>query len=167
LLTIPVAPMITGMTKHFMFHILWISILRFLYFNFFSASLLLLFILHHSPVWLMSTWCIKHLKITILKVTTGAWSNCVLCIEFCLAKAWVTGRSKFDFRQRREDFFSHLCVQTGSEAHPASWPMGTRGPFLGIKRGQGVTLTTHPHLVPSSRMNRSYISSPHKRLRGV
>jgi hypothetical protein len=34
LLTIPVAPMITGMTKHLMFHILWISILRFLYFNF-------------------------------------------------------------------------------------------------------------------------------------
>jgi hypothetical protein len=30
--------MITGITKHFMFHILWISILRFLYFNFFSAS---------------------------------------------------------------------------------------------------------------------------------
>jgi hypothetical protein len=38
LLTIPVAPMITGMTKHFMFHILRNSILRFLYFNFFSAS---------------------------------------------------------------------------------------------------------------------------------
>jgi hypothetical protein len=29
LLTIPVAPMITSMTTHFMFHILWISILRF------------------------------------------------------------------------------------------------------------------------------------------
>jgi hypothetical protein len=27
LLTIPVASMITGMTKHFIFHILWISIL--------------------------------------------------------------------------------------------------------------------------------------------
>jgi hypothetical protein len=27
LLTIPVAPMITGMTKHFMFHILWIIII--------------------------------------------------------------------------------------------------------------------------------------------
>jgi hypothetical protein len=34
LLTIPVAPMITGMTKHFMFHILWISV-RFLYFNYY------------------------------------------------------------------------------------------------------------------------------------
>jgi hypothetical protein len=46
LLTIPVAPVITGMTNHFMFHILWISILRFLYFNFFSAYLMIL--LHQS-----------------------------------------------------------------------------------------------------------------------
>jgi hypothetical protein len=44
LLTIPVAPVITGMTKHFMFHILWISILRFLYFNFFSASFCITFL---------------------------------------------------------------------------------------------------------------------------
>jgi hypothetical protein len=38
---------------------------------------------------------------------------------------------------------------------------------LGLKRGRGVTLTTHPHLVPRSRINRSYKSSPPKRLRGV
>jgi hypothetical protein len=30
--------MMTGMTKHFIFHIRWISILRFLYINSFSAS---------------------------------------------------------------------------------------------------------------------------------
>jgi hypothetical protein len=27
--------------------------------------------------------------------------------------------------------------------HPAPYPMGTRGPFPGLKRGRGVTLTTH------------------------
>jgi hypothetical protein len=43
----------------------------------------------------------------------------------------------------REDFSSSPCVQTGSEAHPASYPMGTEG----VKCGRGVTLTTHPHLV--------------------
>jgi hypothetical protein len=32
-----------------------------------------------------------------------------------------------------KDFFSSLCVQTGSGAHPASWPMSTLGPFLGDK----------------------------------
>jgi hypothetical protein len=36
--------MIAGMTKLFMFHILWISILRFLHFNFFSASFCITFL---------------------------------------------------------------------------------------------------------------------------
>jgi hypothetical protein len=52
LLTITVAPMSTGMTKHFMFHILWISVLICLYFNFFSASFCITFLsdvlLHQS-----------------------------------------------------------------------------------------------------------------------
>jgi hypothetical protein len=30
----------------------------------------------------------------------------------------------------------------------------------GLKRGRDVTLTTHPHLVPRSRISRSYTSSP-------
>jgi hypothetical protein len=32
-----------------------------------------------------------------------------------------------------KDFFSIVCVQTGSEAHPASCTMGTGGPFPGGK----------------------------------
>jgi hypothetical protein len=32
-----------------------------------------------------------------------------------------------------EDFSSSVCVQTGSETHPASYPMGTGGPFPGGK----------------------------------
>jgi hypothetical protein len=38
-----VAPMISGMTKHFMFHIRWISIFKFLYFKFFSDSFCITF----------------------------------------------------------------------------------------------------------------------------
>jgi hypothetical protein len=38
--------------------------------------------------------------------------------------------------------------------------MGTKGTSPGVKRGRDVTLTTHPHLVPRSRMSRSYTSSP-------
>jgi len=34
LVTIPVDPVITGMTKHFIFHSRWISTLTFLYFHF-------------------------------------------------------------------------------------------------------------------------------------
>jgi hypothetical protein len=66
-----------------------------------------------------------------------------------------------------KDFFSSLCVQIGSGAHPASCTMGTGGLSLGVKRGRGVTLTTHPHLVPRSRMSRSYTSTAPKRLQRV
>jgi hypothetical protein len=38
---------------------------------------------------------------------------------------------------------------------------------LGIKRGRGVTLTTHPHLVLRWRTSRSYTSSPPNPLNGV
>jgi hypothetical protein len=38
--------------------------------------------------------------------------------------------------------------------------MGTKGPFPGVKRGRGVTLTTHPHLVPRSRVSSSYTPLP-------
>jgi hypothetical protein len=59
-----------------------------------------------------------------------------------------------------KDFSSNLCVQTGSEAHPDSCTMGTGGPFAGAKRARGVTLTAHSHLLPRSRVSRSYRSSP-------
>jgi hypothetical protein len=36
-----------------------------------------------------------------------------------------------------KDFFSNICVQTGSEAHPASCTMGTGGPFPGGKTRPG------------------------------
>jgi len=40
-------------------------------------------------------------------------------------------------------------VQTGPGAHPASCTMST-GSFPGVKSGRGVTLTSHPLLVPWS-----------------
>jgi hypothetical protein len=44
-------------------------------------------------------------------------------------------------------------VQTGPGAHPASCALGT-GFFPGVKSGRGVTLTSHPLLVPWSWMGR-------------
>jgi hypothetical protein len=85
----------------------------------------------------------------------------------CLATGWTTGRSGFVPWQRRKDFSTSLCVQTGSRAYPASCIMRTGVLSPGVKRGRAVTLTTYPHLVPRSRMSRSYISSPPKRLYGV
>jgi hypothetical protein len=36
-----------------------------------------------------------------------------------------------------EDFSSSPCIQTGSGAHPASYPMGSGGPFPGGKARPG------------------------------
>jgi hypothetical protein len=77
-----------------------------------------------------------------------------------LATSWTTRRSRFDPWQRRKDFSSNMCVQTVSGVHPTSSTMGTGSPFQGLKRGRGLPLTTHPHLVSRSRMSRSYTSSP-------
>jgi hypothetical protein len=65
------------------------------------------------------------------------------------------------------DFSTSLCVQTGSGAHPASCTIDTGVPSPGVKSSRCVTLTAHPHVVQRSRMSKSYMSSPPKRLRGV
>jgi hypothetical protein len=54
-----------------------------------------------------------------------------------LATGWTTGRSRFDPRQRRKDFSSSFCVQTGSGAQPASCTMSTGGSFPGTKARPG------------------------------
>jgi len=59
-----------------------------------------------------------------------------------------------------KDFSCILCVQTGSGAHPASCTMGTGGPFPGGKARPGRDADHSPHLVPRSRMSRSYTSFP-------
>jgi hypothetical protein len=59
------------------------------------------------------------------------------------------------------NFFLHHRVQHGSGAHPASYPMGTRGSFPGVKR-QG---READHSPPSSAEVKEwvelYIHSPH------
>jgi hypothetical protein len=70
---------------------------------------------------------------------------------------WTTGvRSPAEAK----DFSSNLCVQTGSEANPASCKMGTGGPFPGGKERPGRDADHSPHLVPRSRISRGYTSSP-------
>jgi hypothetical protein len=65
------------------------------------------------------------------------------------------------------NFSLHHRVRNGSGARPASYPMGTRGSFPGGKAAGGVKLTTHLHLVPSSKNEWRYTYTPPIRLHGV
>jgi hypothetical protein len=66
-----------------------------------------------------------------------------------------------------EDFFLAPASRTalGPTQPPIQWLPGVLYP--GVKRGRGVMLTTHPHLVPRLSMNSSYTSSPPMCLHGI
>jgi hypothetical protein len=63
------------------------------------------------------------------------------------------------------DFFPYTLCPDHLWSPLSLLPSAHPGSFPGVKRGRGVTLTTHPHLVLRSRM-RSYITSPPWRLHG-
>jgi hypothetical protein len=68
----------------------------------------------------------------------------------CLATDWTTGRSGFDPRQSQEIFLL-ASVSSPLWGLPSLLYNGILGVlFSGLKRCRGVTLTTHPHLVPRS-----------------
>jgi hypothetical protein len=68
----------------------------------------------------------------------------------------LDGRSsRVRFLAGAGNFSLHHRVQNGFGAHPALYPVGTRGFFL-----WGVKLTTHLHLVPRSKNEWIYTSTP-------
>jgi hypothetical protein len=89
----------------------------------------------------------------------GSRDSSVSIMSGCGLDNWV--------RQRQENFFSILCVQTSSGAHSVSYPMGTEGPFLGGKVRPGHDADHSP---PSSAKVKNewelYLPSP-KSLHGV
>jgi hypothetical protein len=92
-----------------------------------------------------------------VSVCNWSWGSSVNTV---LTMDWATGRSGFDPRQGQKIFTCSLCVRTGSWAHPASCPMGTRCFFPGSKALPGRDPDHSPHLVSRLRMSRSYTSSP-------
>jgi hypothetical protein len=94
----------------------------------------------------------------------GSWKLSVRTVLFKSSlkpqSGWTTGRSRGDPRQKGKDFPAASASRPalGPTQPPVQLVPGVLSP--GVKRSRGVTLTTHPHLVPRSRMSRSYISSP-------
>jgi hypothetical protein len=68
-----------------------------------------------------------------------------------LTKGWTAKGSDFESRQE-QDFSCLSVVQTGSGAHPVSYPMGIGGFSPGYS-GQVVKLTTHLQLEARSRIH--------------
>jgi hypothetical protein len=54
------------------------------------------------------------------------------------------GQPAFDSRQGLEYFSFRHCVQTGSGPHPASYPVETGVPSLGVKRPERGADNSHP-----------------------
>jgi hypothetical protein len=65
---------------------------------------------------------------------------------YCLPTDWTAGvRSPAE----ATDFSSSLCIQTSSEAQPASYLMGTGGSYSKSKARPGRDADHSPRLVPS------------------
>jgi hypothetical protein len=80
-------------------------------------------------------------------------------ISVCIVTRAQDARLEFDSRQQQR-FSLRLSIQTGSEAHPASYVMapGVLSPEV---KQQSVKLTTHLHLVPRLRTRGPILSQPH------
>jgi hypothetical protein len=70
--------------------------------------------------------------------------------DHSLTTGWTIGRSGFDPRQGQRIFplASVSRPALGPTQPPVQWVPGVLSP--GVKRGRGVVLTTHRHLVPRS-----------------
>jgi hypothetical protein len=87
---------------------------------------------------------------------TGGWVGLRAGLDYRLDDQAIEVRSPAEAK----DFSSSLCVETGSRAHPVSCPLGPGGPLPRGKERTGSDADHSPHLMQSSRMSRSYISSP-------
>jgi hypothetical protein len=68
--------------------------------------------------------------------------------------------STIRFRAEAGNFSLHHCVQNGFGAHPASYPMGTRGSFPGVKRPGCEADQSPPSSTEVKEFVKLYLHSP-------
>jgi hypothetical protein len=102
-------------------------------------------------------WCVVYCYIY------RKWAHDVWAGQLSIVSGyWLDDRAiEIWYPVEAKGFFLLSCVSRpalGSTQPPVQWVPGVLSP--GLKRGRGVTLTTQPHLVPRSRMSRSYTPLP-------
>jgi hypothetical protein len=74
--------------------------------------------------------------------TTRSWDSSDNTVSDCRHPPGIRSTAEAD------NISSSLCVQIGSETHPASYPIGTGVLFPGDKERRRRDADHHPHLVP-------------------
>jgi hypothetical protein len=80
-------------------------------------------------------------------------SSIHLCLGLPLLLVEYSRGSRLRFQAVTGNFSFHHRVHNGSGAHPASYPMGTRGSFPGGKAAGAWSWPLTSKLLPSSRMH--------------
>jgi hypothetical protein len=123
-----------------------------------------------TPLYIIMAWWLGRGTTVSFHMTSSKPRHFLFTIHGChfiLSRSlsqysiWLrAGRSGFNPRHGQRIFLLAAASRPalGPTQPPTQWVPGVLSP--GVKRGRGVMLTTHPHLVPRLRMSRSYTSSP-------
>jgi hypothetical protein len=138
-----------------------------MYIRFSRFMIVLLYITHSyiglCRVCLFSSHCPS--SILVVLYNWSLYCNGAGVAQSVLSDYKLDDRDSIPDRGRIFPLASASRPAMGPTQPPIQWVLGLLPP--GVKRGRGVTLSTHLHLVPRSRISRSHTSSPPKRYHGV
>jgi hypothetical protein len=99
-------------------------------------------------------------------ITTTTTKSRDISVGIALSYGLDDRGSRVRFPEGAGNFSLHHRVQNSSGVHPASYPMGTRGSFPGVKRTGREANNSHPSSAEFKKCVELYLHSP-IRLHGV